>query len=396
MMKMNNENKLNINATLTDLELLDISIDINSSVADLIQLLRDNPLAPGVIIMSEKICRGMISRNKLFEYMSRPFSIELYLKKPIEMLLEDNPFGNTIELTAETSIAEAALRSLQRPADNIFEPVVVRFFNGAFKLLDIHQLLLAQTQIHSLLVKSLREANEFKSEILSIAAHDLKNPLNSILGICSIIREDTKDIPMVNEMVNTIYRSSQHMLELVLQLLNSSVVELGKIQLNKTPLDINGILANIISNNIKLAEKKQQKIIFNSMLHEEIIISADRIRITDAVENILSNAIKYTPQGKNITVMLESVNNRVRINVIDEGPGIREEEKGKLFGKFQRLSAKPTGGESSTGLGLYIVKQIIELHNGRVWVESEFPHGSNFIIELPISPVNSDFCHRLN
>jgi len=312
------------------------------------------------------------------------------------MLLEDNPFGNTIELTAETSIAEAALCSLQRPADNIFEPVVVRFFNGAFKLLDIHQLLLAQTQIHSLLVKSLREANEFKSEILSIAAHDLKNPLNSILGICSIIREDTKDIPMVNEMVNTIYRSSQHMLELVLQLLNSSVVELGKIQLNKTPLDINGILANIISNNIKLAEKKQQKIIFNSMLHEEIIISADRIRITDAVENILSNAIKYTPQGKNITVMLESVNNRVRINVIDEGPGIREEEKGKLFGKFQRLSAKPTGGESSTGLGLYIVKQIIELHNGRVWVESEFPHGSNFIIELPISPVNNNFCHRLN
>lgn len=383
-MKKENEAQLSINATLADLELEDISIEVRSKVSEALKILRERPLVPGLVIESNKVYRGVISRNKIFECMSRPFSNELYTNKSIEFLLEDYQFGEALEFLSETSIPEATLKSLKRPVENLFDPIVVRFYNDKAKLLDIHKLLLAQSRIHLLVVDTLKEANEFKSEILGIAAHDLKNPLNSILGICSIIREETKELPLINQMVETIYKSSQHMLQLIIQLLNSTVVEMGKIELNKIPIDINNLIISIIQNNIKIAEKKQQKIIFNSEVNSGVFVFGDKVHITDAIENIISNAIKYSPKGKTIDICLQVNNSKIRICVIDEGPGIRKEEKEKLFGKFQRLSAKPTGGESSTGLGLYIVKQIIELHEGSIWVESEYGNGSMFIIELPI------------
>lgn len=382
-MKKKSENSLSINATLAELNLVESSIEIRNKVSEALKILREKPLIPGLVIVADKAYRGMISRNKIFDYMSRPFSYELYMNRSIEFLLEDNPFNGILEFSSDTLIPEAALQSLKRPGEMLFEPVVVRFYNGKARLLDIHQLLTAHSQIHMLYVESLREANEFKSEILSIAAHDLKNPLNSIMGICSIIREDTREMPMINQMVETIFRSSLHMFELIIQLLNSSVVELGKIELNKTTLDLFQIINSVIQANNKLAEKKDQKIVFNFLTHECAFICADKVRMTDAIENIISNAIKYSPKGKTIHINLEVIEDVIRISVVDEGPGIRTEEVGKLFGKFQRLSARPTGGESSTGLGLYIVKQIVELHNGKIWVESEYGSGSTFFIELP-------------
>jgi signal transduction histidine kinase len=379
---MENKNNLCINSTLADLDLNDISIETNKTVSDALKLLRKNQMVPGIIILSHGFFKGMISRTKLFDCMSRPFSNELYLNRSIGFLLDNNPINKALEFASDTLIADATLASLQRPADLLFEPVVVLFFDGSSKILDIHQLLLAQSQIHMLLVESLRKANEFKSEMLSIAAHDLKNPLNSIMGISSIIIEESAALPFVNKMATTVYKSSQQMLDLILRLLDSSIAELGKLELKKSQLDVYHLTAAVIANNAKCAEEKNQKLIFSSEVNEGVLILADKTLLTDAVDNIVSNAVKYSPPKSDIYISLETDNN-IRISVQDEGPGIREEEKEKLFGKFQRLSSRPTGGESSTGLGLYIVKQIIELHGGSVYVESEFGHGSKFIIELP-------------
>lgn len=379
---MENKNNLCINSTLADLDLNDISIETNKTVSDALKLLRKNQMVPGIIILSHGFFKGMISRTKLFDCMSRPFSNELYLNRSIGFLLDNNPINKALEFTSDTLIADATLASLQRPADMLFEPVVVLFFDGSSKILDIHQLLLAQSQIHMLLVESLRKANEFKSEMLSIAAHDLKNPLNSIMGISSIIIEESTALPFVNKMATTVYKSSQQMLDLILRLLDSSIAELGQLELKKSQLDVYHVTAAVIANNAKSAEEKNQKLIFNSEVNEGVLIMADKTLLTDAIDNIVSNAVKYSPPKSDIYISLEA-NDNIRISVQDEGPGIREEEKEKLFGKFQRLSSRPTGGESSTGLGLYIVKQIIELHGGFVYVESEFGHGSKFIIELP-------------
>jgi signal transduction histidine kinase len=103
------------------------------------------------------------------------------------------------------------------------------------------------------------------------------------------------------------------------------------------------------------------------------------------LDNIISNAVKYSPHRKNIFIRLKSSSEAVRIEIQDEGPGISPDDMQKLFGKFARLSARPTGGEHSTGLGLSIVKKMVEAMNGRVWCESELGKGATFIVELPIA-----------
>jgi signal transduction histidine kinase len=109
---------------------------------------------------------------------------------------------------------------------------------------------------------------------------------------------------------------------------------------------------------------------------------ADRIR--EAIDNLISNAIKYSPIGGKITVLVSHYNNNTVIRVADEGAGLSPEDLGRLFGRFQRLSAKPTGGESSTGLGLSIVKRIIDMHGGQVTADSAGPgQGSTFTVMLP-------------
>jgi signal transduction histidine kinase len=104
--------------------------------------------------------------------------------------------------------------------------------------------------------------------------------------------------------------------------------------------------------------------------------------MVQVLENLISNAVKYSPPGKNIFVRLRQQSGAIRLEVQDEGPGLSGEDQKKLFGKFARLSAKPTGGEHSTGLGLSIVKKMVEALTGRVWCESEPGRGATFIVEL--------------
>jgi signal transduction histidine kinase len=114
---------------------------------------------------------------------------------------------------------------------------------------------------------------------------------------------------------------------------------------------------------------------------------ADEVASMQVVENVVSNAVKYSPNGanKNIWVRVMPSATSVRLEVQDEGPGLSDEDKEKLFGHFARLSAQPTGGEHSTGLGLSIVKKMIEAMNGKIWVESEKGNGATFIVEFPIA-----------
>jgi signal transduction histidine kinase len=126
----------------------------------------------------------------------------------------------------------------------------------------------------------------------------------------------------------------------------------------------------------------------------EVCVLADKQSLRQIFDNLLSNAIKYSPHWKPIYVRVFAVANEdttrehsncVRVEIQDEGPGISEDDKKKLFGKFVRLTAQPTGGEHSTGLGLSIVKKLVELNNGNVWCESTLGLGTTFIVELPVS-----------
>ncbi len=245
------------------------------------------------------------------------------------------------------------------------------------------------------------EANQIKTELLSIAAHDLKSPLQSIIGFSGIIKETpASEILSIYNYTNHIEGATKRMLALIDAMLKSNEFEIGETTPNLQLARLNEILENIVYENQISAKKKSQTLFIEHT--EEIALFIDESRIREAIENLISNAIKYSPKEKVIRVSLiklpitashykqlselgKQVTDIARIVIKDEGQGLSERDKTKLFGQFQRLSARPTGEETSTGLGLFIVKKIVELHGGRVWAESEGKgKGATFFVEIPI------------
>ncbi len=233
------------------------------------------------------------------------------------------------------------------------------------------------------LKKIAEEANAFKTELLGIAAHDLKNPLQSVMGFAQLIRENPKDVQRAYTAAEAIERAAMRMYKLIEELLNSVKIEASVFNLTKSRANVADLLCAVVEHNRPTAEAKRQSIELN--LEENCVAELDVERISEVIDNLISNAIKYSPMGKQIMVTCKKMtNSNLLIAVKDEGQGLTEEDKQKMFGKFQRLSATPTGGESSTGLGLAIVKQLVELHGGTVWAESEGKdQGATFFVELP-------------
>jgi signal transduction histidine kinase/response regulator of citrate/malate metabolism len=235
----------------------------------------------------------------------------------------------------------------------------------------------------------LRRANEFKSEILGTVAHDLKNPLGVILGRAEMLNElaamEPLPLPRIQDQLGHIRGSARQLTEMVNELISDAMMDTLDIAIRHEPIDLAAMLAEIVVSNRALAEKKQQTIHLVSPPHQ--IWNCDPDRLREAVDNLVSNAIKYTPVGGRMELSMSVDDGCIAISLKDEGPGLSKDDMARLFGRFQRLSAKPTGGESSTGLGLSIVKRIIELHGGSVSAESDGPgQGATFIIRLPMAP----------
>ncbi|MEX1055588.1 MAG: ATP-binding protein, partial [Rhodothermales bacterium] len=229
----------------------------------------------------------------------------------------------------------------------------------------------------------LKEASEMKSQLLNIAAHDMKNPLNAIREFAQILKSEVGEQSHVYDPLDLIHKSSDQMLHLVSSLLESSAIEEGKIVLEIEPLNVNTLAAAIVRRNSGLAKKKGQTLEL-AVGADRCLVGADKNRLLEAMDNLVDNAVKYSPLNKTIRISVTRTASSVQFSVQDEGPGLTDLDKQKLFGKFQKLSAQPTGNETSTGLGLAIVKQIIEMHDGEIFVESEFGKGSTFTIDLPI------------
>jgi signal transduction histidine kinase len=154
------------------------------------------------------------------------------------------------------------------------------------------------------------------------------------------------------------------------------------ITIRREPVDVAALVKEVAEANQPLAVNKQQVISVSAPAN--IVTMCDTDRIREAIDNLISNAIKYSPIAGKITVAVSHEGNDTIIRVSDEGAGLSPEDLGRLFGRFQRLSAKPTAGESSTGLGLSIVKRIIDMHGGEVTADSDGPgKGSTFTITLP-------------
>jgi len=235
--------------------------------------------------------------------------------------------------------------------------------------------------------EQLVELNNEKNEFLGIAAHDLQNPLNAIsLSVGALRRLRNKYNPQqVERKLEQIETVSIRMQEIIKNLLDINAIESGKFNLTKKEIDVQKILTDVISENSIISEKKNIKINFKSEFNTPVIIG-DTLALHEVFHNLLSNSIKYSYPKSEITIKCEKdeTGNNIKINFIDKGVGIRAEEMDLLFKKFSKLSSKPTAGENSTGLGLSIVKRLVESMNGTIECESEHSVGSNFIVKFEL------------
>jgi signal transduction histidine kinase len=244
-----------------------------------------------------------------------------------------------------------------------------------------------EAQHEELLITSqqLQDLNDKKDFLMEILAHDLKSPLANIQGLIGLIKRDNYEPDSLEmKVVDLIKDSSKKSVELIQKILNSENLENIVYNLKLENLDLGTVLLPVVEELRETAARKSITINFSIERNKPCMALVDRIFLTQVYENLLNNAIKFSPQGKSIYVSLIANNDRIKTTVQDEGPGIAKEEMGLLFKKFKKLSNKPTGGESSTGLGLSIVKHYTELLKGQVWCESFPGKGCSFIVELPI------------
>ncbi len=230
-----------------------------------------------------------------------------------------------------------------------------------------------QTQI-----LELNALNIEKNEMIGIVAHDLKNPLTSALSVSELLRSEEITVNQ-REYLSYIKKSLNKMNSLVAKILEIKVLESSSFKTNYSNVDLKQVTEQVISALKIQSDSKKIRIVADL---DEVVASLDRSLIVQIIDNLLSNAIKFSNHNTKVHVTLKDENQTIRFEIDDEGPGIMEEDKPKLFQKFQKLNARPTDGESSTGLGLSIVKKYVEAMKGKVWCESEFGKGAKFIVEF--------------
>jgi signal transduction histidine kinase/ActR/RegA family two-component response regulator len=233
----------------------------------------------------------------------------------------------------------------------------------------------------------LQRANAFKREILGTVAHDLKNPLAVVMGRTEMLKEMVGNSAITAEnllaQVDHIRNATSRMTGMVNSLISDAMADALDISIRKGPVDLVAMVQSVAEANQPTAARKKQALTVTAP--PRLVISCDADRIREAIDNLVSNAIKYSPTSGKIEVVAAEEAGAATVSVIDQGPGLSPEDLSRLFGRFQRLSAKPTGGESSAGLGLSIVKRIVDLHEGSISASNSAGPGTTFTITLPTS-----------
>lgn len=241
--------------------------------------------------------------------------------------------------------------------------------------------LLARVRTHL----QIRDLARLKDEFLSIASHDLKNPLSAMLGVTESLAEDFPiGTPMTaagQHLIDIAIRRTRHMIRIVTDFLDMQAAEQGHMVLRKAPIDLHRIAAQVLEDNRPYGTRKG--ITLTLLPGEPASILADEARLTQVIENLVSNAIKFGPRGSQVEIAIRLDEATVTLEVRDTGLGIPPSDLEKLFVKHARLKNRPTGSETSSGLGLAFCKQVIELHGGRIGARNGERAGAVFWFELP-------------
>lgn len=232
--------------------------------------------------------------------------------------------------------------------------------------------------------KELILLNQEKNNLMGIVAHDLRSPLASLTSALQILQMD-EDLPSdeVHNIYSLMTENIQKQLKMISKVLDIDALESGQVSVQFEKIDIVSVENRVAEQYMHTAQKKNIKIV-SAFEIERAIILADSNYLDQVIDNLLSNAIKFSPEGSTIQLITKIVGKSVRFGVKDEGPGISAQDQAIMFDKYKKLSAKPTGGEKSTGIGLSIVKRFTEAMNGNVWCYSELGNGTTMWVEFKL------------
>jgi len=236
------------------------------------------------------------------------------------------------------------------------------------------------------LYQELKKLDVTKSEFISMASHQLRTPLSAIKGYISMLLEGSYGgIPeKAREKLKNVFHSNERLIRIVNDLLDISKIELGKMEMEKKPTQIEDLIQSCYEEMKLGAEKKKLEMIFQKPKISFPEIEIDELKIRQVILNLIDNAIRYTHKGE-IQIKTKKTNKKLQISVKDTGEGLTKEEQRKIFESFTRGAAGITHWIEGAGLGLYVAKRYVELHKGKIWVESKGKgRGSIFFVELPV------------
>jgi signal transduction histidine kinase len=422
---------LRLESTLQELSLYDCQVECSHPGKEVAQTFQENPLLPGVILTEQNQFVGMISRRRFLEQMSRPYGLELFLKRPLYSLYRFAS-AEVLRLQGETPIVEAARRSLQRPAEMLYEPIVVELEAGTYRLLDVHQLLVAQSNIHELATQLLNEQTQAQliqtekmatlGQMLASIAHEIKNPVGCITcnfeflcnyceKLMTVLSAYEIEITDISDSLAELKQDSDidFILEDLPKILNSMGAgsdRLTKIvgglqyfshlsETKRQPADIHECIENtliILNNRLNKADIKIIK-----TYGELPLVNCYSGQLSQVFMNLISNAIdalsdKLSEQSVDFETWQPAIEIRTEIversatdwlsvRIVDNGQGMLPEIQQRIFEMF--FTTKPVG--KGTGLGLTISHQIVtQKHGGELLLRSQPEQGTEFQVLLPL------------
>lgn len=295
--------------------------------------------------------------------------------------IRSNPATSQLPVMMVSALSENEdiVRSLELGAnDYIVKPVNVEVTRARVKTQITLKRLLDEKQRT---IDELHAAQEIRRRLFRVASHDLKAPLANIRMAEYILRESVGDDKVGQQILDTMVLTIENMQEVISEFLDAAAFENGKLAITLQETSVQDRVMDVLIQYQVAADKKNIQFDLGAL---EGTIRADSVRFKQVLSNLVSNAIKYSPFNSVVSIWAEHTGSRIRINVADQGKGIPVEERHLLFQEYGKLSTRPTGDESSTGLGLWIVKQLVTLQNGQVGVDCPADGGSIFWVEFPV------------